>query len=143
MCQILLVVHASVQPYKRRRTNITETIYLFVLCLLAIIETLDDIDTRSTACAVLVSLVTIHSFILCIIKFYYFCKKKCHCRLLKKLSVKIPGKYQTFDDNSEYVRGPAVSPEVRAKQNLFDTVFATSTESSSDSPATNSKSYTY
>ena len=140
MCLLLLALHASVQPYKRLRTNVAETVYLFILCILAVVQTLDNKDDRSTASAILLTVAAVHSGILCIYKFCRFCKKKCHCRCPTKLSVKFSGKYRSFDDNSEIVK-PSVDPEVQAKQNLFDTVFASSTDSSDH--YTSSRSYTH
>jgi len=135
---LVLVFHASFHPYKRLRTNVTETIYLFTLSFLAIIQIMEDKDTRSTISGLLLTIATIHSGILCIIKFYRFFKKRyrCHCpgRLLKKS----PTRYRSFDDDSTEVNRTAVDPEVQAKQNLFDTVFASSTESSTSSDQTKS-----
>lgn len=139
MCVVVLVFHASFHPYKRLRTNVTETIYLFTLCILAIIQTFDEENARITVSAILLIIATIHSGIVCIIKFYRFCMKKWHCRCPGRLLMRAPGRYRSFEDNSTEVNRAAVDPEVQAKQNLFDTVFASSTESSI---STESRSFT-
>lgn len=133
----VLVFHASFHPYKRLRTNVTETIYLFALSLLAIIQIMEDADTRSTVSAVILTNATIHSGILCLIKFYRFFKKRYRCHYSGRLLKKSPTRYRSFDDDSTNINRP-VDPEVQAKQNLFDTVFASSTESSASSDQTRS-----
>jgi hypothetical protein len=82
---------------------------------------IDDPDSRGDVSGFLLITATIHSSILCVYKFGRFCRKTCHCAC--PINLKFP-RYGSFDDHSESRN--RVDPEVRAKQNVFDSIFASS-----------------
>lgn len=132
MSLFVFAIHSNVQPYQRIRTNVTESIYLFVLCILAVVQIMEDQDNRSEVTGCLLVIATIHSSIICAIKFWRFCKKKCHCAYPRKARVH---QYGSFDGNSrsESVRSrTSIDSEVRTKQNLFDSIFASSGDTSNN-----------
>ena len=131
MTLFIFAVHSSVQPYKRIYTNVTESIYLFVLCVLAIVQIMDDQHHRCDVSGTLLVIATIHSVIVCAIKFWRFCKKRCHCPCPRKVR---STQYGSFDDNShnESLR-KSVEPEARTKrQNLFDSIFSSSVDTTNN-----------
>lgn len=136
MFVFVFAVHANVQPYKRIYTNITESIYLFVLCILAIVQIIEDEDSRNNVSAALLFIASIHSSIICAVKFWRFCKKKCHCPCPKKARAPT---YGSLDENSRsesVVSKASIDYEVRIKQNLFDSIFALSGDTSNVNDST-------
>lgn len=121
VCLFLLVLHSNMQPYRSSGTNTLETIYLALLCTLAALRFLKDYDVRSIVTAALLTLMTLHAFLLTTYKCYRFLKKRMkssncgQCRTL----------YASIDETT-------VDPEVQDKRDTFDAIFSNSNEGDSE-----------
>lgn len=68
VCVVLLTIHSNFQPYERRRANIAESLYLMVLCTLAIMQEVNDDKVKYYVCLSLLIIASLHTVLV------FFCK---------------------------------------------------------------------
>ena len=125
MCCLILAVHSIFQPYKKKRVNVVETLYLFALCVMATMQDFNDQDTANVICFVLLILTTVHFVALIIYKAigFYRSRFKRHC---PKRFVKRRGYGSIAGTDFE----TSIGPEQIRRKNIFDIIFSNSDDSS-------------
>ena len=121
VCVVILALHSNMQPYRVKRVNTLETIYLVLLCTLATLQFLKDEDLRSTISALLLTLMTCHAFLLVTYKCYKFFSTRCQSKCCRRLKTRYGSTEET-----------TIDPEIKDKQDIFDAIFSNSNEGASD-----------
>lgn len=125
MCCLILAVHSIFQPYKKKRVNVVETLYLFALCVMATMQDFNDQDTANVICLVLLILTTVHFVAVIIYKAigFYRSRSKRHC---PKRFAKRRGYGSIAGTDFE----TSIGPEQIRRKNIFDIIFSNSDDSS-------------
>ena len=79
MCVIILAVHSNCQPYVSPRVNFTESVYLLILCMLAIMQIVIDEEAKEYVCFVLLVIVASHTLLVFVYKARLFFRKRLDC----------------------------------------------------------------
>ena len=122
MCALVLAAHSIFQPYRKKRVNVVETLYLYILCTMAIIQVLEDKHTANIVCFVLLIATTFHFVALTIYKAALFVKKR----------LKSPKRYPTrrgYGSMAETQIESSIDPEQIRRKNIFDIIFSRSDDS--------------
>ena len=78
-CMVILAAHSNCQPYMRPRANYVESVYLLVLSILAMMQTVEDQGTAFNVCLVLLITAAIHTFVVFFLKAGLFCRRRFKC----------------------------------------------------------------
>ena len=78
-CMVILAVHSNCQPYMRPRANYAESVYLLVLSVLAMMQTVEDQQTAFYVCLVLLITAAIHTLVVFFLKAGLFCRRRFKC----------------------------------------------------------------
>ena len=76
ICVVILTVHSNCHPYARPRANFTESVYLLVLCTLAIMQIVEDTPARFYVCLVLLIIVSLHTLVVFVFEAVRFFRKR-------------------------------------------------------------------
>ena len=79
-----MAVHNYCHPYLRARANLAESVYLLVLCTLAIVQITEDRQAKlDVLIAVLVVILAFHTLVVFIYKATHFFRNRFHCACLR------------------------------------------------------------
>ena len=78
-CVLILAVHSNCHPYLRARANLAESVYLLVLCTLAIMQIVDDKHAKLDVCVVLLVMLACHTLVVTVCKATIFFRNRFHC----------------------------------------------------------------
>ena len=76
---VLLTVHSNFQPYEKRRANIMESLYLMVLCILALMQSVEDKTVKNYICSGLIILASLHTLVVFLSKAVGFFRRRFNC----------------------------------------------------------------
>lgn len=125
MCCLILAVHSIFQPYKKKRVNVVETLYLFALCVMAAMQDLKDQYTANVICFVLLILTTVHFVAVFVYKAVGFYRSR-----FKRSSPKRFAKRRGYGSITGTDFENSIGPEQIRRKNIFDILFSNSDESS-------------
>ena len=125
MCCLILAVHSIFQPYKKKRVNVVETLYLFALCVMATMQDFNDQNTANVICFVLLILTTVHFVAIIIYKAIGFYRSR-----FKRPGPKRFAKRRGYGSIAGTDFETSIGPEQIRRKNIFDIIFSNSDDSS-------------
>ena len=125
MCALILVVHGIFQPYTQKRVNVVESLYLYILCITAIMQILQESDsTTDIVCSVLLIATTLHAVALTVYKAVGFFKRRFQCpkRCIER---------RNYGSVAQTAIDRSVDEEQKMRKDIFDKIFTESEDSES------------
>ena len=132
MCVLIFAVHSNMHPYKKALVNYVESFYLLALCTLAIVLVLDD--PPDLYCGLLLTLLSLHTFVILAFKAYRFFKKRFGSASTSSDGPR-PNRYGSLE-NDQFER--SLDPEIKTRRAILETIFSNLSESG---PKENSKEF--
>lgn len=121
MCALILTVHSIFQPYRKTRVNVVESLYLYILCVIAILQALQDSNNiTEIVCSVLLIVATLHAGALTVYKAVGFFERRFKCACPKR---------RTYGSMAHTAIDRSVEPEQKERKDIFDTIFSRSEDS--------------
>ena len=124
-CNVILVVHSNCQPYTRWRANITESLYLLVLSMLALIEIVQETVEFKSTCEiisfVLLGMMSTHTVVVFVYKAVIFCRSTFKCCARTQDPLERSG-YQQIEISST---DQSFDAEIEERRNIFKTIYRT------------------
>lgn len=121
MCSMILAVHSVFQPYIKKRVNVMETLYLYILCIMAIMQVLQQINIANVVCLMFLITTTVHAFALTVYKAVVFfqkrCKRTCPTRYTSR---------KDYGSMNETDVEESLDVERKERKNIFDIIFSKS-----------------
>ena len=125
MCALILAVHSIFQPYRKTRVNVMESLYLYILCVIAILQVLQDSDNiTNIVCSVLLIVATLHAGALTVYKAVGFFERRFKCACPKRCP-----KRRTYGSMADTAIDRSVEPVQKERKEIFDTIFSRSEDS--------------
>ena len=124
MCSLVLAIHSIFQPYIKKRVNVVETLYLYILCGMAIMQVLEQKDIANIVCTVLLITTTVHASALTVFKAVGFVQRRFKRPFLKRYT-----KRRGYGSFSETQIERSIDPEQMERKNIFDIIFSKSDDS--------------
>lgn len=129
VCVVILAVHSNCQPYMRARANVFESVYLLVLCVLAVVQVVPDImvndnkDAVVYTSVVLLGLTLIHTTVVFFYKAVRFFRGRFECCAGGEVADgRRRGRYRELEDSrTEQI----VDAEVERRRHVLDMIFNT------------------
>ena len=121
MCTLVLAVHSIFQPYRKKRVNVVETLYLYILCIMAIMQVLQEMSVANSVCSFLLIITAIHSVALTLYKTVGFFQRR-----LKRPCPRKCGHWREYGSMGETQFEGSIDPEQRKRKNIFDIIFSRS-----------------
>ena len=122
ICTLILAIHSIFQPYKLKRVNVVETLYLHILCIMAIMQVLQKSDVANFVCSLLLMSTTAHALALTLFKAVTFFqkryKKSCPTRCIHRRDY---GSIKQTTDVEE-----SLTFEQKQRKHIFDIIFSKS-----------------
>ena len=133
MCVIVLAVHSNCHPYKKARVNITESVYLMILCLLTIMQIFPDSNdkysSKNIVCLIFLIILSIHTCLLTLCKAIRF--------FGKRFGFAVPGISNqdgvTQDPLGDSLIEQSLDTEDTRRRDVLDTIFSTASGESNRS----------
>lgn len=127
MCVIILAIHSNCHPYVRDRVNFVESVYLLVLCTLAIMQIVENKDAKYYVCLVLLVLLASHALVVTVYKAGRFFRKRfdCACTWTKTVA-----RRHGYDELESTQTEQNLDPETERQRSILDTIFDSSEEGS-------------
>ena len=123
MCALILAVHSIFQPYRKTRVNVVESLYLYILCMIAIMQVLQDSQSiANIVCSVLMIVTTLHAGALFVYKAVGFFERRFKC-------TKSCPRRRSYGSMAETAIDRSVDPALKARKDIFDTIFSKSEDS--------------
>ena len=125
MCALILAVHSIFQPYRKTRVNVVESLYLYILCVIAVMQVLQDSQSiANIVCSLLMIVTTVHAGALFVYKAVGFFEKRFKCSCPKRCP-----RRRTYGSMAETAIDRSVDPALKARKDIFDTIFSKSEDS--------------
>lgn len=125
MCALILAVHSIFQPYRKTRVNVMESLYLYILCVIAILQVLQDSNSvTNIVCSVLLIVATLHAGSLTVYKAVGFFERRFRCSCSKRCP-----KRRTYGSMAHTTIDRSVEPAQKERKDIFDTIFSRSEDS--------------
>lgn len=121
MCSLVLAIHSIFQPYRKKRVNVVETLYLYILCIIAIMQVLQEPRVANSVCSFLLIITTIHSLALAIYKAVVFFQRR-----FKRHCPRRCGHWRGYGSMGETQFEGSIDPEQEERKNIFDIIFGRS-----------------
>ena len=119
MCSLILAIHSIFQPYRMKRVNVVETLYLYILCIMAIMQVLQETHVANCVCSLLLMSATAHAFALTAFKAVMFfqkrCKKSCPKRCRHRRDYGSMGETKDVEES--------LTVEQKERKDIFDIIF--------------------
>ena len=135
-CVIILAVHNYCHPYLRSRANLAESVYLLVLCALAIMQIIDEKQVRlDVLVEVLLLVMACHTLVVFLCKAPHFFRNRFHCACVRSnRSTRRRG----YDELKSTETEQSLSIETQRRRSNLDTISQTRSQglSSSRPPGT-------
>ena len=126
VCMVILTVHSNCQPYMRSRANWAESLYLLVLCVLAVAQIVPEIVDKHQASVyipmVLLVIVSIHTIVVFFYKAARFFRGRFSCCACAKDTVVDRRTYEELE-NTETTQ--SFDTEIERRRSVLDTIFRT------------------
>ena len=123
MCVLVLAVHSSFQPYKKKRVNVVESLYLVVLCVLAVMQVLQKADIANNVCSTLLIIASLHACILTVSKAARFFQQRFSCSCSKQWH-----KRRSYGSTEHNQFQESLDEEQKAHNAILDTIFNNSAD---------------
>ena len=122
-CVIILAVHNYCHPYFRARANLAESVYLLVLCTLAIMQIIDDEQAKfGVLVKVLLLILACHTLVVFLCKAAYFFRNRFHCACARpNRSTRRRG----YDEIESTTIEQSLSIETQRQRSNFNTISQT------------------
>ena len=120
-CMVILAVHSNFQPYMRPRANYAESVYLLVLSILAMMQTVEDQETAFYVCLVLLITAAIHTLVVFFLKAGLFCRRRFKCCIGEETPDDQRHRYQELEntENEE-----SRDTEIERRRSILDTILS-------------------
>lgn len=133
MCAFILAVHSMFQPYRKKRVNVVESLYLYILCVVAIMQILQESDYISNiVCSILMIITTIHAGGLTCYKAVGFFERRFKCSCPKPCP-----RQRNYGSMEEAAIDSSIDEAQRRRKDIFDTIFDRSEDDSRDENGSN------
>ena len=120
MCVVILAIHSNFQPYLRARANFTESVYLLVLCTLAIMQIVEDDDVQYYVSLVLLVLLAFYTLMVTVYKAGRFFRKRFDCACTWTETAARRHGYNELE-SSQSERTP--DTETQRQRRILDTIY--------------------
>lgn len=124
MCSLVLGVHSIFQPYAKKRVNVIETIYLYILCVMAVMQVLEQKNIANIVCTVLLITTTVHALVLTVYKAVGFFERRFRRRGVKKRAHS-----RGYGAMGETPIERSFGAEQRQRKSIFEIIFSRSDDS--------------
>ena len=130
-CVIILAVHNYCHPYLRARANLAESVYLLVLCTLAIMQITEDKQAKlDVLVEVLLVILACHTIVVFIYKATHFLRNRFHCACPRSnRSTRRRG----YDEIESTVTDPSLSIETQRRRSNLNIISQRSSHGPSSS----------
>lgn len=129
MCTLTLCVHSIFQPYIKKRVNVIETLYLYILCVMATMQVLQKPYIANTVCLWLLIFTTLHAVLLTGYKAVGFFQRRC-----KRSCPRGCQHRQEYGSMGETQIERSLDAEQIKRKNIFDIIFSSPDDSESSFP---------
>ena len=119
MCSLTLCIHSIFQPYIKKRVNVVETLYLYILCIMAIMQVLQNPDIANTVCSLLLIITTIHAVVLTGYKAVGFFQRRAKRSCGRRCDYR-----QEYGSMGETQVERSLDAEQIQRKNIFDIIFS-------------------
>ena len=119
MCTLTLCIHSIFQPYIKKRVNVVETLYLYILCVMATMQVLQKPYIANTACSWLLILTTLHAVVLTGYKAVGFFQRRC-----KRSCPRGCQHWPEYGSLGETEIERSLDAEQIQRKNIFDIIFS-------------------
>ena len=120
-CMVILAVHSNCQPYMRPRANYAESVYLLVLSILAMMQTVEDQETAFYVCLVLLITAAIHTLVVFFLKAGLFCRRRFKCCTGEETPDDQRHRYQELENTENEQRRDT---EIERRRSILDTILS-------------------
>jgi len=125
VCGLILAVHSIFQPYRKTRVNVVESLYLYMLCVIAIVQVLQDSNSiTDIVCSVLLIVAALHAGVLTVYKAVGFFERRFKCACPKRCP-----KRRTYGSMAYTAIDRSVDQAQKERKDIFDTIFSKSEDS--------------
>ena len=134
VCVVILAVHSNCHPYVRPRANYVESLYLLVLCGLAIMQIVEDEHAKYYVCLVLLIIVSTHTLVVFLYKAVRFFRKRFDCCACSQAAVVDRHGYEELEDTQTDTHTDTQTEqsldtaEVERQKSIMDTIYSTSVD---------------
>lgn len=123
MCVLILAVHSNCQPYLRARVNVAESVYLVVLCTLAIMQMTDNQSVKYYVCLVLLIILVCHTLVVIVYKGTRFFQRRFDCTCAPITTATRRQGYHVLEGTEI---DQSISTETERQREILDTIFDSS-----------------
>ena len=120
-CMVILAVHSNCQPYMRPRANYAESVYLLVLSILAMMQTVEDQETAFYVCLVLLITAAIHTLVVFFLKAGLFCRMRFECCAGEE---RPDDQRHRYEELANTETEPSRDTEIERRKSILDTIFS-------------------
>ena len=121
VCMVILTVHSNCQPYARPRANFAESAYLLVLCILAVMQIVEDKTARFYVSVVLLAIVSVHALVVFLYKAVGFFRKRFECCACAQATAGEGRGYEEFENTQTE---QSQDTEIERRRSIMDTIFS-------------------
>lgn len=126
VCVVILTVHSNGQPYMKRRANLAESLYLLVLCTLAVMQIVEHKDAQYFVCLVLLIIAFVHTLIIFLYKAVRFFRQRFgHCACFLKTVMD----RRSYEELENTQTDSNLDIDAQRQRRILDSIFSTSEES--------------
>lgn len=125
MCVVILAIHSNCHPYVSPRVNFAESVYLLVLCILAIMQIVENKHVQYYVCLVLLAILVFHALVVTVYKAGHFFRKRFDCACTWRETAERRRGYNELE-GSQSER--TLDSEAERQRSILDTIFDSSEE---------------
>ena len=123
VCVVILSVHSNCHPYTRPRANYAESVYLLVLCTLAIMQIVEDKNAQFYVSLVLLCIVSVHTLAMFFYKAGRFFRQRFKCCANGQTTAVDRRGYEELENT---LTEESLDTEVERQRRVLDTIFSAS-----------------
>ena len=125
VCMVILSVHSNCHPYTRPRANYAESVYLLVLCTLAMMQIVEDTNARFYVCLVLLCMVSVYTLMVFFYKAARFFRKRFECCAQAALTER-----HGYEELENTQTEQSLDTDAERQRRIINTIFSTPGEDS-------------
>ena len=129
-CVIILAVHNYCHPYLRSRANLAESVYLLVLCALAIMQIIEKHARLDILVKVLLLILACHTLVVFLCKAPHFFRNRFHCACVRSNRSR---RCQEYDELKSTESEESLSIETQRRRSNLDAISQTCSQALSSS----------
>ena len=120
VCVVILTVHSNGQPYMKQRANFAESLYLLVLCMLAIMQIVEHKDAQYYVCLILLIITFVHTLVVFLYKAVLFFRNRFgHCACLLKTAMD----RRSYEELENTQTDPNLDIDAQRQRSILDSIF--------------------